>query len=145
MTNVRSFISFLLFILLALFCGYKMIIVKSHIIRINYIIIFISCIITSITFYNDYISMIVKISKIKDSMLFYGKESDKESVKGNENETYKIGERIILYKNFFKNEYYVPSTFDIFHFLPFLSCLIICASVIYTKHNYPEEFKLSDL
>ena len=144
MQNIFSLIITIISVSVSIFCLYKILIIKSDIIRINYISLLILSIFLSISFYNDYLSITVVVTKVKGKYFYYMYNNKEKYAEFDQKIKIKVGDKIILY--FKNNDYYLPTkTIYNSHSLLFLLSTVSVFLYFFTKKNYPEEFKNSGL
>jgi hypothetical protein len=147
MQNTFSFTMMVLCIALSMFCIYKIVTMQTIIIRANYIFILILSIFLSVSFYNDYLSITVDVTKVEGTNLYYTYNNIEKRIEIDPKEkiNVKVGDTIVLYlKN---KEYYLPTRLNkrMYHAISFLLFLVCGFFFIYTKSYYSDSVKGSGL
>ena len=145
MQNTFSFIIMCSCIAVSLFCIYKIVTVQKSIIRFNYMLLLILSIFFSISFYNDYLSITVDVTKVDGEYLYYTYDNKEKRAEIDGKMKVKVGSKVDLYMK--NKEYYLPnsSTKQIYQSISFLLTFLVLGVFIYTKNTYPDEFKNSGL
>ena len=130
----------------SILCIYKIITVQTSIIRINYISLLIFSIYLSFYYYNEYLSITVIVLRVDDTFLYYKRPyfdgENRLTLDTKQNINVKAGETIVLYLK--DKDYYIPNK-NYYNGI-YIGLLIVFFFIfIYTKINYPDEFKTSGL
>ena len=131
-------------IALSIFCLYKIVTVQSSIIRINYILLLIFLGFSSFSYYNEYKSITVVVTKLDGTFLYYTYNGSEKrlALDPKQKINFASGDTIVLYLK--DNEYYLPNK-NMYNGISF-GLLLVCACIfMYTRINYPDEFKTSGL
>jgi hypothetical protein len=141
MQNTFSFTMMVLCIAVSIFCLYKIVTVQTLIIRANYIFLLILSMFLSVSFYNDYLSITVDVTKVEGKYLYYTYNNIEKRIEIDPKQKIN-GDTVVLYlKN---KEYYLPSK-RMHHAISFLLFLVCGVFFIYTKSYYSYEFTSSGL
>ena len=146
MQNKFSFMMMAICIALSIFCLYKIVTVQTSIIRINYISLLIFLIFFSFSYYNEYISITVVVTRVDDTFLYYKRPyfdgENRLAFDPKQNINVRVGDTIVLYLK--DKDYYLPNK-NMYNGISF-GLLLVCACIfMYTKINYPDDFKTSGL
>jgi hypothetical protein len=135
MQNTFSFTMMVLCIAVSMFCIYKIVTVQTLIIRANYIFLLILSIFLSVSFYNDYLSITVDVTKVEGKYLYYTYNNIEKRIEIDPKQKIN-GDTVVLYlKN---KEYYLPTRLNkrMYHAISFLLFLVCGFFFIYTKSYY---------